>query len=62
VAVTLLPAALVFLILLLNNVELMGKFRNTRAQNVFNFGIVIGLILLSTGYSLTTLFPNWFAK
>jgi Mn2+/Fe2+ NRAMP family transporter len=59
VATTLLPAALVFLILLLNNEELMGQHRNTRFDNVVNFGIVIGLILLSTGYTLTTLFPNW---
>jgi Mn2+/Fe2+ NRAMP family transporter len=59
VATTLLPAALVFLILLLNNEELMGKYKNNTFQNVVNFTIVIGLILLSTGYSLTTLFPNW---
>lgn len=59
VATTLLPAALVFLILLLNNEELMGKYRNNTFQNVVNFAIVIGLILLSTGYTLTTLFPNW---
>ncbi len=62
VATTLLPAALVFLILLLNNEELMGEFRNTTWQNVLDFAIVIGLILLSTGYSLTTLFPNWFGQ
>ena len=59
VATTLLPAALVFLILLLNNEELMGRHRNSTFQNVVNFSIVIGLILLSTGYTLTTLFPNW---
>jgi Mn2+/Fe2+ NRAMP family transporter len=59
VATTLLPAALVFLILLLNNEELMGKYKNSRIQNVVTFSIVIALILLSTGYTLTTLFPNW---
>ena len=58
-ATTLLPAALVFLILLLNSEELMGKYKNNRIQNVINFTIVIALILLATGYSLTTLFPNW---
>jgi len=62
VATTLLPAALVFLILLLNNEELMGKYKNTTLQNIVNFSIVIGLIILSTGYSLTTLFPQWFPK
>jgi Mn2+/Fe2+ NRAMP family transporter len=61
VATTLLPAALVFLILLLNSEELMGKrYKNTTLQNVVNFSIVIGLILLSTGYTLTTLFPSLF--
>jgi Mn2+/Fe2+ NRAMP family transporter len=45
--------------LLLNNEELMGKYKNNTFQNVVIFTIVIGLILLSTGYSLTTLFPNW---
>jgi Mn2+/Fe2+ NRAMP family transporter len=60
VATTLLPAALVFLILLLNNEELMGKYKNTRFQNIVNFTIVIGLIILSTAYSLSTLFPGLF--
>ncbi len=58
VATTLLPAALVFLILLLNNEELMGRHRNTTFQNVVNFVIVGALIVLSTGYTLTTLFPE----
>jgi Mn2+/Fe2+ NRAMP family transporter len=62
VATTLLPAALVFLILLLNNEELMGEYKNTKLQNAVNFSIVIALICLSTGYSLTTLFPNWLGK
>jgi NRAMP (natural resistance-associated macrophage protein)-like metal ion transporter len=60
IATTLLPAALVFLILLLNNEELMGKFKNNRFQNIINFSIVIALIVLSTAYSLSALFPNLF--
>ncbi len=59
IATTLLPAALVFLILLLNNEELMGKYKNTLFDNIINFSIVIAIIILSTAYSLTTLFPNW---
>ena len=62
VATTLLPAALVFLILLLNNKELMGKYTNSTFLNIIDFAIVIGLIALSSGYSLTTLFPNWLGK
>jgi Mn2+/Fe2+ NRAMP family transporter len=57
-ATTLLPAALVFLIILLNDRELMGEYVNTRLQNIINISIVVGLIVLSAGYSLTLVFPN----
>jgi NRAMP (natural resistance-associated macrophage protein)-like metal ion transporter len=60
IAVTLLPAALVFLILLLNNEELMGKYRNSRLQNVVSYSIVIAIIALSTTYSISVLFPGLF--
>ncbi len=60
IAVTLLPAALVFLILLLNNEELMGKYKNTRFQNIVSITIVLVIIVLSTLYGLGTLFPNIF--
>ncbi len=60
VAVTLLPAALVFLILLLNDRETMGEFANTFSQNVI-CGIIVGIIVvLSTLYGLSTLFPGLF--
>jgi Mn2+/Fe2+ NRAMP family transporter len=59
IAVTLLPAALVFLILLLNSEEVMGKYRNTPAQNIVSSAIVIGIIILSTFYGISTLFPGW---
>jgi NRAMP (natural resistance-associated macrophage protein)-like metal ion transporter len=58
IAVTLLPAALVFLILLLNNEETMGRFRNTAFQNVANITIVTLIILVSTGYGISALFPS----
>lgn len=57
-ATTLLPAALVFLLLLLNNEELMGKYKNTLFENIVNFGIVGALIIISTGYTLSVVFPN----
>ncbi|MBF0531872.1 MAG: divalent metal cation transporter [Candidatus Omnitrophica bacterium] len=60
IAVTLLPAALVFLILLLNNDELMGKYKNTLLQNIINVGIVVFIIIVSTLYGLTALFPEIF--
>ena len=59
IAVTLLPAALVFLILLLNNEEIMGKYKNTTLQNIAGTAIVVAIIILSTLYGITTLFPEW---
>ena len=58
IAVTLLPAALVFLILLLNNEETMGEYKNTRFQNVANIGIVVVIIVVSTLYGISAIFPK----
>ncbi|MCX6091497.1 MAG: divalent metal cation transporter [Candidatus Bipolaricaulota bacterium] len=60
IAVTLLPAALVFLILLLNDEERMGKFKNTVAQNVISVTVVACIVILSTLYAISTLFPTLF--
>ncbi len=60
IAVTLLPAALVFLLLLLNNEEIMGQFKNTLAQNIINLFIVVTIIVLSTLYGISALFPGLF--
>ena len=58
IAVTLLPAALVFLILLLNDGERMGSLRNTRAQNIVSVAVVGIIVVLSTLYGVSALFPN----
>jgi len=60
VAVTLLPAALVFLILLLNDKETMGDRTNTLWDNLVNGSIVAVIIALSTLYGISTLFPTLF--
>ena len=60
IAVTLLPAALVFLLLLLNNEEMMGKYKNTLTQNILGFSIVLMIIILSTLYALSVIFPEMF--
>ena len=60
IAVTLLPAALVFLLLLLNSEELMGKYKNTRIQNIIGGSIVGMIIALSTLYALSVVFPGIF--
>jgi NRAMP (natural resistance-associated macrophage protein)-like metal ion transporter len=58
IATTLLPAAMVFLILLLNDKERMGEYRNTRMQNVLSVTVVIVIVTLSTMYAVTALFPH----
>jgi Mn2+/Fe2+ NRAMP family transporter len=60
VAVTLLPPALVFLLLLLNDEPLMGKHVNTRWENIMNWSIVIVVVLVSTLLGISTLFPELF--
>ena len=60
IAVTLLPAALVFLVLLLNNKKIMGEYTNTLWQNIVNTVIVAVIILLSSLYGISTLFPDMF--
>ncbi len=57
-AVTLLPAALVFLVLLLNDKDLMGAHVNTRWQNIANGCIVLFVIVMSTVYGVSILFPG----
>ncbi len=61
IAVTLLPAALVFLLLLLNDKATMGdQFKNTRVQNVIITIIVACIIVLSTLYAVSAIFPELF--
>jgi Mn2+/Fe2+ NRAMP family transporter len=60
IAVTLLPAALVFLILLLNDRKTMGERCNTPGQNLIGGVIVASIIVLSTLYGISVLFPNLF--
>src|SRR5579872_7134345 len=50
IAVTLLPAALVFLILLLNDKKTMGSYTNSTYENVTNVSIVVAIVVLSTMY------------
>jgi NRAMP (natural resistance-associated macrophage protein)-like metal ion transporter len=60
VAVTLLPSALVFLLLLLNDKPLMGEHVNTPAQNIANWAIVIIVAIMSSLLGVQTLFPQLF--
>jgi Mn2+/Fe2+ NRAMP family transporter len=58
VAVTLLPSALVFLILLLNDDQFMGEHTSTRWQNRANWIIVIIVSAMSSLFAVSTLFPG----
>ncbi len=60
VAVTLLPAALLFLLLLLNDKPLMGDYVNTPQQNFVNLTIIGVVIIMSTLLGVSTLFPGLF--
>lgn len=60
IAVTLLPALLVFLIILLNDKETMGKYKNTFVQNIVSSILVILIIVLSTLYAFSSIFPEFF--
>ena len=62
VAVTLLPAALIFLILLLNDKPLMGEHVNTFWQNLANWTITLFVIVISTLYGISVLFPGLFGS
>jgi NRAMP (natural resistance-associated macrophage protein)-like metal ion transporter len=59
-AVTLLPSALVFLILILNDPAFVGEHVNTRWQNIANWSIVLFVTLMSTLFAISTLFPGLF--
>jgi Mn2+/Fe2+ NRAMP family transporter len=60
IAVTLLPAALVFLILLLNDRPTMGDYCNSVRQNLIGGFIVVAIVVLSSLYGISVMFPNLF--
>jgi Mn2+/Fe2+ NRAMP family transporter len=60
VAITLLPASLVFMMLILNDRQLMGNYANSRTQNVIDWTITLAVIILSTMFGLSVLFPKFF--
>lgn len=60
IAVTLLPAALTFLLVLLNQEDVVGKYRNSMAQNIVAIIIIGAIIVLSTLYGISAIFPEFF--
>jgi Mn2+/Fe2+ NRAMP family transporter len=60
IAVTLLPALLVFLILLLNDRKTMGDYCNNAWQNLIGGFIVVSIIVLSSLFGISVMFPDLF--
>ena len=60
IAVTLLPSALIFLLLLLNDKATMGAHVNKRWENITNWSIVILVSVISSLLGVQTLFPSLF--
>ena len=58
VATIFMPAAMMFLLLLLNDNEIMGEHINKPWQNVSAFTIVGFLIIMNFMYGLTVVFPH----
>lgn len=60
VATIFMPAAMMFLLMLLNDKEIMGEHVNKPWQNVSSFTIVGLLIIINGIYGLTVVFPRIF--
>jgi Mn2+/Fe2+ NRAMP family transporter len=58
VASIFMPAALLFLLLLLNDRQIMGRYVNRRWQNVMAISIVGLLVVLNALYGLSVVLPN----
>ncbi len=56
-----LPSAIIFLQLLLNDKELLGEFANKRWNNVVNWSIIAVLFMLSLALAAQVILPNLFS-
>jgi Mn2+/Fe2+ NRAMP family transporter len=52
------PPAIVFLLLLVNDREIMGKHANTRLANFLGIGVTVLLVLAGLVFGITTVFPH----
>lgn len=58
VAVVMLPAALIFLILIANDRSTMGKWVNTRRDNFIAWSVALMIIAMASAYGVIVMFPN----
>jgi Mn2+/Fe2+ NRAMP family transporter len=60
IAVLAMPPAIVFLILLVNDREIMGTFANSRWDNFFGITVTVFLVLAGILFGISTIFPKLF--
>jgi Mn2+/Fe2+ NRAMP family transporter len=60
VASIFMPAAMLFLLLLLNDRDIMGVHVNRRWQNISSYSIVGLLVILNGIYGISVVFPKLF--
>jgi Mn2+/Fe2+ NRAMP family transporter len=58
IATIFMPAAMLFLLMLLNDRELMGPYVNSSRRNAVSLAILFALIACNVLYGIATLFPN----
>lgn len=58
IAVLAMPPALVFLLLIINDPEVMGVHRNGRGWNIAGVGVTALLVLVGLAYAASVLFPR----
>ena len=61
IAVLAMPPALAFLLLLVNDPEVMGEHVNNVWENVAGITVTVLLICAGIGFGLATVFPKWLA-
>jgi len=59
IAVLAMPPALAFLLLLVNDREVMGEYVNGTWANIAGITVTVLLILAGIGFGLATVFPKW---
>jgi Mn2+/Fe2+ NRAMP family transporter len=62
IATIFMPAAMLFLLLLLNDKEIMGKDVNKRWQNIIAFSIIGFLIVMNALYGISVAIPTVFNR
>ena len=52
------PPAIVFLLLMVNDRQIMGKHANSPIENFFGISVTVLLVLAGLFYGVTSIFPH----